>query len=231
MCSAGRTLADGTYTLTLSGRSACANFLSGAACPSTATSFVAAGACSGASGLLGLLWIQRQPASPQPPPTWRQALLTCSEPSGLRGLFCVWCRDLSSLLQMLPICMQGSGSAGQGLSPTVRLASSPVLSATVRADAANGLQRWRITYLAGTNGLYTITLPCGHAACNQYLSSSATCGTTVVDIYSQDDGSGRQEWQVCREMCTSLLGLPGPGTDMKGWIGMPWSWSAHGEAH
>ena len=42
-CNMARSLADGTYTIRLSGRSACTNFLSGAACPSAALSFVAAG--------------------------------------------------------------------------------------------------------------------------------------------------------------------------------------------
>ena len=42
-CTMARSLADGTYAIRLSGRSACANYLSGAACPSAALSFVAAG--------------------------------------------------------------------------------------------------------------------------------------------------------------------------------------------
>ena len=68
--------------------------------------------------------------------------------------------------------------------------------ATLPADAANGLQRWRIAYIAGTNGIYSVTLPCGHAACNQYLSCAADCGNTGSDLYYQDDGSGRQQWQA-----------------------------------
>ena len=70
------------------------------------------------------------------------------------------------------------------------------LTAERDADAANGLQRWRIAYMAGTNGIYSVTLPCGHAACNQYLSCGADCGNTGSDLYYQDDGSGRQQWQV-----------------------------------
>ena len=63
-------------------------------------------------------------------------------------------------------------------------------------DDGSGLQRWQLTYVAGTNAVYDITVPCGHALCNQYLSSGQDCGNTGVDLYTQDDGSGRQQWQV-----------------------------------
>ena len=51
-------------------------------------------------------------------------------------------------------------------------------------------------YIAGSNGLYDVLNTCGHAACNQYLSGGQDCGNTLVDMYTQDDGSGRQQWQV-----------------------------------
>ena len=51
-------------------------------------------------------------------------------------------------------------------------------------------------YIANSNGLYDVINNCGHAACNQYLSAGQDCGNTLVDMYTQDDGSGRQQWQV-----------------------------------
>ena len=41
-----------------------------------------------------------------------------------------------------------------------------------------------------------VTSPCARTACNTYLSSGAACGANVPDLYYQDDGSGRQQWQV-----------------------------------
>ena len=102
-------------------------------------------------------------------------------PSQLMSRCCRWAAMLHALIHHFKGCKKEH---------------QPCLNPWYHADAANGLQRWRIAYIAGTNGIYSVTLPCGHAACNQYLSCAADCGNTGSDLYYQDDGSGRQQWQV-----------------------------------
>ena len=58
------------------------------------------------------------------------------------------------------------------------------------ADAGDGNQRWRIAYVAGTAGVYTVQLPCGHAQCNQFLSCSGDCGSTTSDMWCARTAGG-----------------------------------------
>ena len=94
---------------------------------------------------------------------------------------------------------------------TTQLAGSSCANGNVVSTAATssdaGLQVWQLTFIPGTAYLYDVTLPCERSACNQYLSCGGACGNTLVDIYSMDDGSGRQQWQVLPR-CSPTLTVP-----------------------
>ena len=54
---------------------------------------------------------------------------------------------------------------------------------------------------------YDIALNCGKAACGyQFLSVAADCGAHFVDMWFNDDMSGRQQWQVstCSASCSTV---------------------------
>ena len=51
-----------------------------------------------------------------------------------------------------------------------------------------------------------VTSPCARTACNTYLSTGAACGANLPDLYYQDDGSGRQQWQVPHFECEFRCG-------------------------
>ncbi|CAM0136248.1 unnamed protein product [Umbelopsis sp. WA50703] len=63
------------------------------------------------------------------------------------------------------------------------------------ADDGSGRQRWTFNLLSGKTNVYNIEVSGGRSGCNTFLSS-ASCGSNLVDLYSEDDGSGRQEWLV-----------------------------------
>ncbi|KAJ7481270.1 hypothetical protein B0H11DRAFT_2023319 [Mycena galericulata] len=72
-------------------------------------------------------------------------------------------------------------------------------------DDGSGRQRWILTPVPGApNNTYTIQVAGGRdASCGTFLSTGAQCGDTYVDLYTSDDGSGRQEW--------TLAPVPGAG--------------------
>ena len=78
-----------------------------------------------------------------------------------------------------------SVSSGQHWPPMPCVNMLPVLHALTlpRIAAGNGLQRWQITYLHGTDSVYTVSVSCGRAACNRFLSSAAACGSTTSDLF------------------------------------------------
>nr|GAT43967.1 predicted protein [Mycena chlorophos] len=64
-------------------------------------------------------------------------------------------------------------------------------------DDGSGRQRWVLTPIAGLANTYDITVAGGRdASCGIYLSTGATCSDTYVDLYTSDDGSGRQRWTL-----------------------------------
>lgn len=67
-------------------------------------------------------------------------------------------------------------------------------------DDGSGRQRWRINRIGGLLGelllKYNIQNAGGRDGCNQYLSTTSSCNSNLVDMYDRDDGSGRQRWEI-----------------------------------
>jgi hypothetical protein len=51
----------------------------------------------------------------------------------------------------------------------------------------SGRQRWTFNLLSGKTNVYNIEVSGGRSGCNTFLSS-ASCGSNLVDLYSEDDG-------------------------------------------
>ena len=49
--------------------------------------------------------------------------------------------------------------------------------------------------------------PGNRAGCNDYLSTVTCAGGTIIDLYYEDDGSGRQQWHFIPQ--TALVLVPG----------------------
>jgi hypothetical protein len=63
------------------------------------------------------------------------------------------------------------------------------------AILVNGLQEWRAHIIPNTTNTYNFMLVNGRPTCGQFLSTQdCTNSSNLVDIYSTDDGSGRQRW-------------------------------------
>ncbi|KAJ7931416.1 hypothetical protein B0H13DRAFT_1958029 [Mycena leptocephala] len=64
-------------------------------------------------------------------------------------------------------------------------------------DDGSGRQRWILEPIAGVANTYNIIVAGGRAAsCGTYLSTGSACTDTFVDLYTSDDGSGRQQWTL-----------------------------------
>ncbi|KAF7323898.1 Ricin B-type lectin domain-containing protein [Mycena kentingensis (nom. inval.)] len=69
-------------------------------------------------------------------------------------------------------------------------------------DDGSGRQRWVLTPVSGIANTYTIRVAGGRdASCGTFLSTGSACADTFVDLFTSDDGSGRQRW--------TLTALPG----------------------
>ncbi|KAK1227875.1 hypothetical protein PQX77_009118 [Marasmius sp. AFHP31] len=55
--------------------------------------------------------------------------------------------------------------------------------------------RWVLTPVQGASNTYTIRVAGGRdSSCGVFLSTGARCEDTYVDLFTKDDGSGRQQW-------------------------------------
>ncbi|KAF7306264.1 Ricin B-type lectin domain-containing protein [Mycena indigotica] len=64
-------------------------------------------------------------------------------------------------------------------------------------DDGSGRQRWILTPVSGVANTFTIQVAGGRdASCGVFLSTGAQCGDSYVDLYTSDDGSGRQRWTL-----------------------------------
>ncbi|KAJ7903647.1 hypothetical protein B0H14DRAFT_3680528 [Mycena olivaceomarginata] len=64
-------------------------------------------------------------------------------------------------------------------------------------DDGSGRQRWILKPVAGVANTYNIIVAGGRdASCGTYLSTGSQCTDTYVDLYTSDDGSGRQQWTL-----------------------------------
>jgi hypothetical protein len=65
-------------------------------------------------------------------------------------------------------------------------------------DDGSGRQRWVLSPApSGLANTYTITVAGGRdASCGIYLSTGSQCTDTYVNLWTSDDGSGRQEWTL-----------------------------------
>ncbi|KAJ7773249.1 hypothetical protein B0H16DRAFT_1511646 [Mycena metata] len=64
-------------------------------------------------------------------------------------------------------------------------------------DDGSGRQRWVLKPVAGVANTYNIIVAGGRdASCGTYLSTGSACTDTFVDLYTTDDGSGRQQWTL-----------------------------------
>lgn len=110
---------------------------------------------------------------------------------------------------------------GKFLAPTTAVIKNTTM--LVWVFVGSGRQRWSFSLVSGQTNVYNIQVSGGRSGCNTYLSS-ASCGSNLVDLYNQDDGtycakhtglrtfgtlayslyigSGRQRW----------LAVPVPGT-------------------
>ena len=194
----GRSVADGVYAISNSGLATCASLLSGAACPNTATSMVAADDATGnqrftltyIAGTAGVrLAGIRGFGFGVPPPR---------APELRRGLAPRPGRRRRQAVERLRVReAEPCGRPGQ---------------AWVRRLGRRQLKRAVLQ-------VYDVALPCGHAQCNQFLSVNPNCGYPYTDFYYQDDQSGRQQWQVrlrrarrsCLPAAVCLASLCGSG--------------------
>ncbi|KAK7033028.1 ricin B-type lectin domain-containing protein [Favolaschia claudopus] len=64
-------------------------------------------------------------------------------------------------------------------------------------DDGSGRQRWLLKPVSGVANTYNIIVAGGRAAsCGTYLSTGSQCTDTFVDLFTSDDGSGRQQWTL-----------------------------------
>ncbi|KAJ6513379.1 hypothetical protein C8R45DRAFT_1068356 [Mycena sanguinolenta] len=64
-------------------------------------------------------------------------------------------------------------------------------------DDGSGRQRWTLKPVAGVANTYNILVYGGRdASCGVYLSTGELCTDTYVDLWTGDDGSGRQQWTL-----------------------------------
>ncbi|KAJ7158775.1 hypothetical protein C8R46DRAFT_1110259 [Mycena filopes] len=64
-------------------------------------------------------------------------------------------------------------------------------------DDGSGRQRWILKPVAGVANTYNIVVAGGRdASCGTYLSTGSACTDTYVDLFTSDDGSGRQQWTL-----------------------------------
>ena len=91
----------------------------------------------------------------------------------------------------------------RGLSANKSLLSCPSDGTTVdlwNTDDGSGRQEWEISLVAGFNDVYNIKVQggvqgtCGGVSGNRVFLSCTSDGSKV-DLYCEDDGSGRQRWQ------------------------------------
>lgn len=62
-------------------------------------------------------------------------------------------------------------------------------------DDGSGRQRFLLTPVAGEANTYTFQVAGGRdASCGIYVSTGALCNDTYVNLWTSDDGSGRQRW-------------------------------------
>ena len=62
-----------------------------------------------------------------------------------------------------------------------------------RGDDGTGAQRWALTAVTNNVGVYDV-VNVARANCNGYLSCTL-CDTNLADLFTYDDGSGRQQWR------------------------------------
>ncbi|KAJ8078227.1 hypothetical protein PM082_000433 [Marasmius tenuissimus] len=64
-------------------------------------------------------------------------------------------------------------------------------------DDASGRQRWLLTPVDGASDTYTIRVAGGRDPnCGSFLSTGQDCKDNSIDLFTKDDGSGRQQWVV-----------------------------------
>ncbi|KAL0575629.1 hypothetical protein V5O48_006354 [Marasmius crinis-equi] len=62
-------------------------------------------------------------------------------------------------------------------------------------DDGSGRQRWTLVPVSGQSNTYNIKVAGGRdASCGVFLSTGAACTDNFVDLFTKDDGSGRQQW-------------------------------------
>ena len=74
------------------------------------------------------------------------------------------------------------------------LRMSNQLEYSYNTDDNTGRQRWKLAYLGTTGGneYFNINIEDGTPSDHTFLSTSG--GGQSIDLYSMDDGSGRQKW-------------------------------------
>ena len=101
----------------------------------------------------------------------------------------------SGVYEISSSALAAAGCANTYLAASTCAAGNAVQMVPHASD--NGLQRWQLTYMAGTNSVFEVTAACERGACNQFISCGPACASQVVDIWTVDDSSGRQQWQAC----------------------------------
>nr|GAT61417.1 predicted protein [Mycena chlorophos] len=93
-------------------------------------------------------------------------------------------------------------------------------------DDGSGRQHFTLQPVSGLTNVYNILVAGGREGCNLFLST-ASCGSNLVDLYNEDDGSGRQRWMLTpsgsgyniesyagRASCYDFLSVASCGTDL-----------------
>ncbi|KAJ8090384.1 hypothetical protein PM082_018980 [Marasmius tenuissimus] len=76
-------------------------------------------------------------------------------------------------------------------------------------DDGSGRQRWVLTPVQGASNTYTIRVAGGRdSSCGVFLSTGARCEDTYIDLFTKDDGSGRQQWVLTPVPIPSGSSLP-----------------------
>eukprot|EP00887_Chlorella_sp_A99_P000256 scaffold13.g256.t1 len=70
---------------------------------------------------------------------------------------------------------------------------------TYGSDDGSGAQRWVLKPVAGKAATYTVQVQARTAACGQFLSATAACASTQVELRPRDASGALQEWQVVHQ--------------------------------
>ncbi|KAF9263767.1 hypothetical protein L218DRAFT_308813 [Marasmius fiardii PR-910] len=80
-------------------------------------------------------------------------------------------------------------------------------------DDASGRQRWTLVPVPNAANTYNIKVAGGRdASCGVFLSTGAGCSDNYVDLFTKDDGSGRQQWVLNKVSSSSTTSSASPSS-------------------